>query len=275
MSTGARQNALSGIMPKINAQESVIIDGLPVNAKIGQMIYLTTDDTYYVYTTTLGWVTFGSSGSGFTLPAALESIANLTTLGDEIIYTVATNTYDTSSISAAGRSFVSITTQEGQQAALGLVPGTNIQAHSNILDSLNSIAAASNRLPYTIGGVYAATTLDSWARLNLLTATSASDINTLLNTITGAGIVLPGAVTDVLRYYIRARVTAAGAGGGSDEITTVPVIEQIKLHSNRTEINKDGFIEMFGNARVRSSIPISNSSFYPTGIAGETAPSSQ
>lgn len=123
--------------------------------------------------------------------------------------------------------------------------------------------------------MYAATTLDSWARLNLLTATSASDINTLLNTITGAGIVLPGAVTDVLRYYIRARVTAAGAGGGSDEITTVPVIEQIKLHSNRTEINKDGFIEMFGNARVRSSIPISNSSFYPTGIAGETAPSSQ
>ena len=32
-------------------------------------------------------------------------------------------------------------------------------------------------------------------------------------------------------------------------ITTVPVLEYIKLHTHRVEINSDGFIEYFGNAR--------------------------
>lgn len=43
------------------------------------------------------------------------------------------------------------------------------------------------------------------------------------------------------KYWMRVRVTAG--------ITTIPTAEQIKIHTNRTEINKDGVAEFFGAAR--------------------------
>jgi hypothetical protein len=43
------------------------------------------------------------------------------------------------------------------------------------------------------------------------------------------------------KYWIRIRITGT--------ITTSPIIEQFKMHTNRTEINADGFVEFFGNAR--------------------------
>lgn len=46
-------------------------------------------------------------------------------------------------------------------------------------------------------------------------------------------------------FWIRVRVIDASL------ITQVPVVEQFKLHTNRTEINNDGFMEYFGNARPR------------------------
>ena len=42
-------------------------------------------------------------------------------------------------------------------------------------------------------------------------------------------------------YWVRFRLTTL--------ITVIPVIEQIKLHTNRSVINTDGFIEFFGSAR--------------------------
>jgi hypothetical protein len=45
-------------------------------------------------------------------------------------------------------------------------------------------------------------------------------------------------VNSVTAYWVRVRITTA--------ITTVPVLQRIKLHVNRTEINSDGFIEFFG-----------------------------
>ena len=49
------------------------------------------------------------------------------------------------------------------------------------------------------------------------------------------------------RYWIRARIKTA--------VTTVPIFERSKLHTNRFEINDDGFIEYFGSARPLGVFP--------------------
>lgn len=48
-------------------------------------------------------------------------------------------------------------------------------------------------------------------------------------------------------YWIRWRIKMA--------ISQVPTIQQFKLHTSRTEINADGYVEFFGNARTCVSIP--------------------
>jgi hypothetical protein len=55
-------------------------------------------------------------------------------------------------------------------------------------------------------------------------------------------------------YWVRFRVTTA-------TITTPPTFEQIKLHTNRTELNADGYREMFGNARAYEGFPVFWNSF--------------
>lgn len=49
------------------------------------------------------------------------------------------------------------------------------------------------------------------------------------------------------RYWARIRLISA--------ITTSPSFEQIKLHSNRTEVNADGWIEYYGKARSIKRLP--------------------
>jgi len=48
------------------------------------------------------------------------------------------------------------------------------------------------------------------------------------------------------KYWVRWRVTTA--------LTTSPAVDQIKLHTHRTEINADGLIEYFGNAEPQRLI---------------------
>ena len=49
------------------------------------------------------------------------------------------------------------------------------------------------------------------------------------------------------RFWIRLRVDS--------DITTAPTFQQFKVHSNRTEINADGFVEHMGKARKMLNIP--------------------
>ncbi len=49
------------------------------------------------------------------------------------------------------------------------------------------------------------------------------------------------------RYWVRFRIVTA--------VTTAPIFEQFKLHTNRSEINADGFMEYFGKARPRGTLP--------------------
>lgn len=56
-------------------------------------------------------------------------------------------------------------------------------------------------------------------------------------------------------YWIRFRIVSG--------ITSSPVFEQFKLHTNRYEINTDGFIEYFGKARPIGQLPINIGSASP------------
>ena len=59
-------------------------------------------------------------------------------------------------------------------------------------------------------------------------------------------------------YWVRYRIT--------DTITTAPIFEQWKYHTNRLEANADGFIEYFGNGRPIGQLPINIGTSKP--IAG-------
>lgn len=54
-------------------------------------------------------------------------------------------------------------------------------------------------------------------------------------------------VNSITAYWVRFRVTSI--------ISAIPTISLFKLHSSRTEINSDGYIEYFGKARVIKTLP--------------------
>jgi hypothetical protein len=91
------------------------------------------------------------------------------------------------------------------------------------------------------------------------------------NLATTASIVLPVGVADTLRYYMRIRLTATGV----TNVSTIPVIDSVRLLSNCTEINKDGYISYYGNARPKIELPMPLSIYGSTGISGETAATTQ
>lgn len=61
----------------------------------------------------------------------------------------------------------------------------------------------------------------------------------------------------VTKFWVRFRV--------SSNITTVAVVEQMKLHTDRCEINADGWIEYFGSARPQRTIDINTNTFQSAG----------
>jgi hypothetical protein len=64
------------------------------------------------------------------------------------------------------------------------------------------------------------------------------------------------------KYWMRFRVTSA--------LTTRPELEQIKLHSSRFEINRDGFDEFFGAARKWRVVNVNSNTFVGIGVSSPT-----
>lgn len=62
--------------------------------------------------------------------------------------------------------------------------------------------------------------------------------------------------TGTNRYWMRFRVSSG--------ITTAPVFEQFKLHSCRTEINSDGYVEYFGQGRPLKKLDFDQNAFAGT-----------
>jgi hypothetical protein len=82
---------------------------------------------------------------------ALASIANLTTYGGEMIYTTATDTYATSTLTAFGRSLVDDANATVARATLGVVIGTDVQAQDAGLQSIADLATSADQMIYTTG----------------------------------------------------------------------------------------------------------------------------
>jgi len=71
------------------------------------------------------------------------------------------------------------------------------------------------------------------------------------------------AIDGTTAYWARLRVTS--------NLTTAPVFEQTKLHTNRSEINGDGTIEHFGAARQRRFFSAGGNVFGEVGATGDVS----
>jgi hypothetical protein len=92
------------------------------------------------------------SGITITLPDPLQSIAGLTTVGDEMLYTIAADTYQVATLTAQGRTFLAQTTVGAQQNVLDLVPGSDIQTQNATLQGIANInPVAGSRFLTTTG----------------------------------------------------------------------------------------------------------------------------
>jgi hypothetical protein len=103
-------------------------------------------------------------------------------------------------------------------------------------NTINTLETAANS-PYTqYGNDILTRTGSHQIRLGVHAAAPAGSVpvpvSTTLNGVTG--------------YVWRIRITGI--------IGTIPILEQAKLHTNRTEMNADGFQEFFGNARQKRPI---------------------
>jgi hypothetical protein len=112
--------------------------------------------------------------------AGLQSIAGLTTSADQMIYTTASDTYATTSLTAAGRAILDDADASAQRTTLGLVIGTNVQAYDAGLQSIAGLTTAADRMIYTTASdVYAVTTLTAAGRAILDDADAAAQRTTL------------------------------------------------------------------------------------------------
>ncbi len=62
-------------------------------------------------------------------------------------------------------------------------------------------------------------------------------------------------INSITKYWIRMRIV--------NTLPSIPTLEYIKLHTNGTKLNKDGFVEYFGSARPNRSVDISPTSPCP------------
>lgn len=133
--------------------------------------------------TAVQWV----NPSAASLDPPLQSITNLTTSGNEILYTTSADTYATSSITALSRSLLAESTALNWRSILGLTIGSDVQAYDNSLNSLSNLVTTSNQMLYTTGSeAFATTSLTPFAR-TLLDDTDAATMRNTLSVVASAG----------------------------------------------------------------------------------------
>lgn len=158
-----------------------VYSGNPTSTSSGNLYYDSSDEVLKVSDDSGNWVNVG--GGSYTLPDSLQSIADLTTFANQMLYTVNTDSYATTTLTPAGRSFLSLSSVNQQQQALELVPGTNVQAYSPALASLVSISTAENKIPYSSSSSYASASVDDWVLTNVFPLVSATAARTLLDAV--------------------------------------------------------------------------------------------
>jgi len=173
---------------------------------------------------TYGRVTAGSNpttldGYGITdaqpLDATLTALAGLSSSSDEMIYATNADTFAMTSLTSFGRSLIDDADASTARSTLGVVIGTDVQAHDAELDALAGVTSASDALPYFTGsGTADVTTLSSFGR-SLIDDNDASSARTTLGVVIG---------TDVQAYNATLASVASGSYVGDDDIVTVGTI---------------------------------------------------
>jgi hypothetical protein len=120
--------------------------------------------------------------------AALASIAGLTTSANQLLYTTASNTYATASLTAAGRALLDDADASAQRTTLGLAIGTHVQAYDAGLASIAGLTTAADRMLYTTAlDTYAVATLTAAGRA-ILDDADASAQRTTLGVVIGTDV---------------------------------------------------------------------------------------
>ena len=157
----------------------------------GSLIYVISDKNTYVSDGTT-WLSISSSD----LSPALQSIAGLTTTADDMIYTIAGNTYATTKLTSAGRNLLDDASAADQRVTLGLNIGTDVQAFDPGLQSISLLTTGPDKMIYTTApDTYNTTDLTPQAR-NFLAASTTADQRTSLGL--GSISVLPAPSGDVV-----------------------------------------------------------------------------
>ena len=130
--------------------------------------------------------TWKNSSHEETLPPPLQSIASLSTTANQMLYTTASDVYDVTPITSAGRSFLTGATTAAQQSLLNLVPGTDVQSYSSVLTDLQNIGSGvQNRIAYSTGVTFDDTLLEPFARTEILAADSVATLQANTGFLTG------------------------------------------------------------------------------------------
>jgi hypothetical protein len=120
------------------------------------------------------------------LPPPLQSIATLITSPNQMIYTIATDTYATTSLTAQARTFLAQTSVVSQQAILNLIPGSTIQPYSPLLSTFAGLTPIpTNSMIYTSGvDTFSVIPSASFGR-SLVNQSSAATARTTLDVVKG------------------------------------------------------------------------------------------
>jgi hypothetical protein len=120
--------------------------------------------------------------------AGLTSIAGLTTSANQMIYTTGSDTYATTSLTAAGRALLDDASASAQRTTLGLAIGTNVQAYDAGLNSIAGLTTAADKMIYTTASdTYTTTSLTAAGRA-LLDDNDASAQRTTLGLAIGTNV---------------------------------------------------------------------------------------
>jgi hypothetical protein len=153
--------------------------------------------------------------------AGLQSISGLTTSANQMIYTTASDTYATASLTAAGRAILDDADASAQRTTLGLAIGTNVQAYDAGLQSISGLTTAADRMIYTTASdVYAVTTLTAAGRALLDDADAAAQRTTL-----GAQATITGAATSITSSDLTASRALTSDGSGKVAASSVTATE--------------------------------------------------